>query len=306
MEDDQLIQQWELEVKEINDRFTCHPSQQRWSSDEKWERLEKLGRGGYGEVWLQECTTGPRVGDLRAVKEIPKDSGRSLEDGHAEVRYQELSALIKFSHQQYRDYFVSSFGWFQTPKALFIAMQYFPHGDLQSHITKALPNDEACTITRQILQGLSFMHQNKFAHRDLKPANILVQEKGPNWWVKLSDFGCSKEATTLQTTVGTPPYWAPELCHIFTRADEDSHDWIENRTYSFQVDIWSAGVIAFRLVTGVLPFGSNLHSELYCYTFHGVVDEQIPRRSSHCSSGLGASLDLTILAPQPFSLLRWA
>lgn len=49
-------------------------------------------------------------------------------------------------------------------------MQYFPHGDLQSHISQALPIDETCTITRQILQGISFMHQNKVAHRDLKPA----------------------------------------------------------------------------------------------------------------------------------------
>ncbi|KAH7268051.1 kinase-like domain-containing protein [Fusarium solani] len=253
MDDNQLIQQWELEVRDIDDRFICHPSQQRWSSDERWERLEMLGRGGYGEVWLQKCTTGPRVGDLRAVKEIPKDVTKASEDGHAKIRHQELSALIKFSHQQ----------------ALFITMQYFPQGDLQSHIAQALPNEEACTITRQILQGLSFMHQNKFAHRDLKPANILVQEKGPNWWIKLSDFGCSKEATTLRTTVGTPPYWAPELCHIFTRADEDAYDFVEHRTYSFQVDIWSAGVIAFRLATGVLPFGRNLHSELYCYVRRG-------------------------------------
>jgi hypothetical protein len=102
MDDDQLIQQWELEVRDIDDRFICHLSQQRWSSDERWERLEMLGRGGYGEVWLQKCTTGPRVGDLRAVKEIPKDVTKASEDGHAKIRHQELSALIKFSHQQVR------------------------------------------------------------------------------------------------------------------------------------------------------------------------------------------------------------
>lgn len=92
-----------------------------------------------------------------------------------------------------------------------------------------------------------------------------MQEKGPNWWVKLSDFGCSKEATTLRTTVGTPPYWAPELCHIFTHADEESCDCVEDRTYSFEVDIWAVGVIAYRSATGVLPFGDNLRSKLYRY-----------------------------------------
>ncbi|EEU35094.1 uncharacterized protein NECHADRAFT_44774, partial [Fusarium vanettenii 77-13-4] len=249
MDNDQLIQQWELEVKEINDTFTCHPSQQRWTTDERWERLEMLGRGGYGEVWLQKCTTGPRVGDLRAVKELSKMSRQSSEHTSNKFCYQELSALIKFSHQQ----------------SLFITMQYFPLGDLQSHITRPLPDGEASTITRQLLRGLSFMHENKFAHRDLKPANILVQEKGPSWWVKLSDFGCSKEATTLRTTVGTPPYWAPELCHIFTHADEESSDCIVDRAYSFEVDIWAVGVIAFRLTTGALPFGDNPYSKLYRY-----------------------------------------
>ncbi|KAM6529593.1 hypothetical protein FALCPG4_007722 [Fusarium falciforme] len=102
MDNDQLIQQWELEVKGMSDKFTCHPSQQRWSTDERWERLEMLGRGGYGEVWLQKCTTGPRVGDLRAVKEISKDFGQSSEHENIKIRDQELSALIKFSHQRVR------------------------------------------------------------------------------------------------------------------------------------------------------------------------------------------------------------
>ncbi|KAI8716257.1 Protein kinase domain-containing protein [Fusarium sp. LHS14.1] len=231
MDNDQLIQQWELEVKEISDTFTCHPSQQRWPTDERWERLEMLGRGGYGEVWLQKCTTDPRVGDLRAVKELFKISRQSSEHTRPNFCYQELSALIKFSHQQYRDYFVSSFGWFQRPKSLFITMQYFPHGDLQSHITRTS----------------SF------------------KKRAPNWWVKLSDFGCSKEATTLRTTVGTPPYWAPELCHIFTHADEESSDCIADQAYSFEVDIWAVGVIAFRLTTGALPFGESPYSKLYRY-----------------------------------------
>jgi serine/threonine protein kinase len=57
---------------------------------------------------------------------------------------------------------------------MFIAMEYFPHGDLESHLQDdsgpiALPEDEACKITRQILEGLKFMHLERFTHRDIKP-----------------------------------------------------------------------------------------------------------------------------------------
>jgi len=54
---------------------------------------------------------------------------------------------------------------------VFIAVEYFQHGDLHDYLSSAppLPEVEAQQITSQILEGLSFMHDNAFAHRDLKP-----------------------------------------------------------------------------------------------------------------------------------------
>ena len=48
-------------------------------------------------------------------------------------------------------------------------MEYAPLGDLEHNLQALLPETEACIITRQMLQGLVFMHKNRFAHRDLKP-----------------------------------------------------------------------------------------------------------------------------------------
>lgn len=48
-------------------------------------------------------------------------------------------------------------------------MEYLPYGDLQQYLISRLSEDEARTIAKQILDGLVYMHQNKFAHRDLKP-----------------------------------------------------------------------------------------------------------------------------------------
>ena len=49
-------------------------------------------------------------------------------------------------------------------------MEYLPLGDLEHYLEAPLPESQACIISRQILQGLVFMHENKFAHRDMKPA----------------------------------------------------------------------------------------------------------------------------------------
>jgi serine/threonine protein kinase len=65
--------------------------------------------------------------------------------------------------------FVKSFGWYENHESVFIAMEYFPFGDLQNYLSLPLAEKEVQQITFQVLEGLSFMHDNGFAHRDLKP-----------------------------------------------------------------------------------------------------------------------------------------
>jgi serine/threonine protein kinase len=64
---------------------------------------------------------------------------------------------------------VRSFGWYENDAKVFIAMEYFPHGDLQSYLLSPIPEGEVKEIASQVLEGLAFMHDNGFAHRDLKP-----------------------------------------------------------------------------------------------------------------------------------------
>ena len=63
-----------------------------------------------------------------------------------------------------------SFGWYENPESVFVAMEYFLHGDLGNYLLPPLPEAEVQQIISQILEGLSFMSDNGFAHRDLKPA----------------------------------------------------------------------------------------------------------------------------------------
>jgi serine/threonine protein kinase len=66
---------------------------------------------------------------------------------------------------------VKSFGWYDDAESVFIAMEYYPHGDLAHHLfnQRSLPPVEVELLTYQILEGLHQMHKNGFTHRDLKP-----------------------------------------------------------------------------------------------------------------------------------------
>ncbi|CAH0025979.1 unnamed protein product [Clonostachys rhizophaga] len=221
------------------------PIQERWERDE-----QRLGQGTFGVVWREVCTSGPSTGQSRAVKQIFKNFGsRSIS---SKALSAELSAIMRFSDEAYRDYFVRSYGWYDTNDFLYITMEYLPLGDLSRYLKDPLPEAQAASISLQVLEGLRFMHQNKFAHRDLKPNNLLVQHAGPSWWVKISDFGTSREMdiATWCSNVGTVAYQAPEVRGIVKLDDAASG----NPLLSPSVDIWAVGAIAFRLTSGRVPF----------------------------------------------------
>ena len=80
----------------------------------------------------------------------------------------------------------------------------------------------------------------------------MVKCKGPDWWVKIADFGISKhvieENTALRTLVGTPTFAAPELLGFFRPGDKPKD------SYTNAVDVWSVGVIAFLILSAETPF----------------------------------------------------
>lgn len=145
-------------------------------------------------------------------------------------------------------------------QTLCIAMEYMGLGDLESHLVENGPFKEtdAKFISKQILRGLEFMHEEGFVHRDLKPSNLLIKQMPPDgpWWIKISDFGLSEnmeQSCTLSSTVcGTDGFMAPELLGLRTYGNQLSQldKWKA-------VDIWAFGETVYRLLTGESPFGDN-------------------------------------------------
>lgn len=98
--------------------------------------------------------------------------------------------------------------------------------------------------TKQILEGLEYLHVNNVIHRDIKAANILLDSKGA---IKLADFGSSKKIygsiNTSRSLCGTPYYMAPEV--------------IRQSGHNRYADIWSLGCTVYELIAGRPPWSEH-------------------------------------------------
>jgi len=120
---------------------------------------------------------------------------------------------------------------------------------------------EAAKIVFQILDAIQYVHNHGIAHRDLKPENLLLaSEEGQPDFIKIADFGLSKDFGTeqLQTSCGTPDYVAPEV--------------LGGEVYDSAVDIWSIGVITYVLLCGFPPFYGESQKELFENIMNGNYD----------------------------------
>jgi len=138
--------------------------------------------------------------------------------------------------------------------SLYFFMEYVKGIDLFEILAQNQQLDEPATkfYIGSIILTLEYLHQKGILHRDLKPENILIDEKG---YVKLCDFGFGKilmkTSQRTFTIVGTPHYMAPEM--------------IIGKGYSFPVDHYSFGVIAYLLFYGEFPFGNDLEDTFQIY-----------------------------------------
>ena len=100
----------------------------------------------------------------------------------------------------------------------------------------------AARYVKQITNALIYIHKCNVVHRDIKPENVLLCA---NDQVKITDFGWSVRALTTQrkTMCGTLDYICPEI--------------ICGKFYDYSVDIWTVGVLAYELTTGIAPFADE-------------------------------------------------
>ena len=147
---------------------------------------------------------------------------------------------------------------FETKKHICIVMEYICAGDLLSYIKKRskLTETIAKFIFKQIILALQYIHNHNIVHRDIKLDNILIDLDNN---IKICDFGVSKKIKKDDVMVeqcGTPAYIAPEI--------------LKNRGYNgFGVDVWSAGVVLYAMLSGTVPFKGGDLKELHKLIIEG-------------------------------------
>jgi serine/threonine protein kinase/Flp pilus assembly protein TadD len=244
--------------------------------------LEKRGEGGMGIVYLAEQREPVR---RRVAVKIIK---HGHESDHVVARFEaERQALALMDHPAIAKIYDAG----TTPQGRpYFVMEYVrgvPVTEYCDHET--LSNRERIELFLQICEGVQHAHQKAVIHRDLKPSNVLISVQGDRPAVKIIDFGLAKALAeplterTLHTEfgalLGTPEYMSPEQAAM-NRQDVDTRS-----------DVYSLGVMLYKLLTGVLPFESKELREAGFDEIRRKICEQDPLRPSTRASLPGDRLD---------------
>jgi eukaryotic-like serine/threonine-protein kinase len=201
----------------------------------------QLGQGSMGAVWVAEDTRLRRQVAIKILAPIwaSSDDARSRFEREAFA-----AARLKSPHiVQIFDYGIDE----GTP---FIVMELLEGEDLGRRLKarKSLTLAETAEIVVQVARALGVAHKAGIVHRDLKPANLMLDRSTGDEVVKVLDFGVAKaavdaeaESTKAGSLLGTPQFMAPEQARGLADVDH-------------RCDLWSVAVIAYRALTGRLPF----------------------------------------------------
>lgn len=205
--------------------------------------IKEIGIGAFARVFLAEHKILRQTVAIKVIQ-INEQQGH-----HTLAAIQQEADLLKsLTHP----YITTLYDFILTPETAFLVMEYLEGGSLLERINTNGPIAESTAkeIFFQLINAIYYLQQMRVVHRDIKIENILF-DKFRN--IRLIDFGLSRSMSDtnsiIQTQCGSLSFAAPEM--------------IVGKSYGASVDIWSAGVVLYTMVTGQLPFeDTNLKNQL--------------------------------------------
>eukprot|EP00977_Amphora_coffeiformis_P025274 scaffold19102_cov172-Amphora_coffeaeformis.AAC.3 len=202
----------------------------------RYEVVKRIGIGSMGYVSTVKKIGDNQDGHLYAMKTLRP--GRMTREFIAELK-NEIRSVRKLDHPSIVRFHEVYYG-----KQISLIMDYCAGGDVYGRMPYT--EVQAVSIVKQVLEALRYMHKRGYVHLDIKCENIMYITPHPDAPVKVIDFGFATRYDPsngpLHKQVGTFDTMAPE---------------VYGGNYTSQADLWSAGVVAFELISGKKPFAAS-------------------------------------------------
>jgi len=243
----------------------------------RWHVKELLGKGSYGVVYLAEDLENQEA--VRAIKVLKK---RKSDFNKHIVLWKLKNEVRLLSRLQACPKAIRLREVLEDSDKLFMVMDVCKGRTLQDLLDAQggrLAEKEAALAMVDVLQFLDACHMLNICYADTKPSNFMFSSEyisldcrdpaSDGLGLKAIDMGCSKEVApgaVITKRMGTPAYFAPE---VFLRS------------YTTAADLWSAGVLAYQLLTGRFPFWSNLKNLSTEDVMESVVHKKVTFSAEH-------------------------
>lgn len=201
----------------------------------KYERGKFLGKGGFAKCYEMKCVETKKVYAAKLFEKKALANSKSRK---------KLINEIKLHKKLHHQHIVNFEHFFEDKENVYILLELCSNQTLNELLKrrKRLTDIEVQCYVIQIVRALKYIHNHKIIHRDLKLGNLFITNKLE---LKLGDFGLAAkieyEGQRRKTVCGTPNYIAPEVLE-------------KKNGHSYEVDVWSLGVIIYTLYYGRPPY----------------------------------------------------
>ncbi|CAD8187756.1 unnamed protein product [Paramecium octaurelia] len=224
--------------------------------NKKYSILDKIGEGKYSIVYRCQSKIDKKFYALKVINKM------NLPQEEQDIVKHEISITKLLNHSC----IINLIDSIENRDQIHIITEIIEDGDLFDYVQNKqyLDESEAAIIFNQLLDALSYIHSIGIVHRDIKPENILmILDKNTVKQIKLIDFGLANHLSKIQKNneyqnyhCGTCNYQAPEM--------------LQFQEITFSVDVFALGVILYYMLSGYLPFDSDIPQEIIQNTIDGI------------------------------------